>query len=354
MGTAFPTPVRLDVCRGSRARARTSAMHTKLLIDAIVRQTTVLIAELSTAAGIRAPLAHVADQVFLELSRELEAQGLGKRVVADMFGLMIRGYQKKVQRLTESASMRDRSLWEAVLQFINERPGTTRDEVLQRFRRDNEDDVAAVLRDLTSTGLVFSSGQGRSCVYRPTSAEDRRALLKDDSFDSLVSMVWATLFHHPGSSLDDVARLLKLDATEVQPAVEQLRADGRVQANGGDQWSELSARELLVPVDSEQGWEAAVFDHFQAVSNAIGAKLRRRMLRATKRDVVGGATLRFELADDNPHRERVLNLLAEVRALVNSVWDDVRVHNESHPVDPENVTNVCFYFGQYLTEPDDE
>lgn len=50
-------------------------VNTKLLIDAIVRQTTVLIAQLSTAAGIRAPLAHVADQVFVELSRELEAQG---------------------------------------------------------------------------------------------------------------------------------------------------------------------------------------------------------------------------------------------------------------------------------------
>jgi hypothetical protein len=41
-------------------------VNTKLLIDAIVHQTTVLIAQLSTASGIRAPLAHVADQVFFE------------------------------------------------------------------------------------------------------------------------------------------------------------------------------------------------------------------------------------------------------------------------------------------------
>ena len=41
-------------------------MDTKLLIDAIVQQTTVLIAQLSTAAGIRAPLARLADQVFLD------------------------------------------------------------------------------------------------------------------------------------------------------------------------------------------------------------------------------------------------------------------------------------------------
>jgi hypothetical protein len=53
-------------------------MDAKLLIDAIVRQTTVLIAQLSTAAGIRAPLAHVADQVFLDLASEIEALGVGR------------------------------------------------------------------------------------------------------------------------------------------------------------------------------------------------------------------------------------------------------------------------------------
>src|SRR5690606_37271155 len=59
-------------------------LNTKLLIDAIMHQTTVLIAQLSTAAGIRAPLAHVADQVFVELAREIEAQGVSRKVAADM------------------------------------------------------------------------------------------------------------------------------------------------------------------------------------------------------------------------------------------------------------------------------
>ena len=90
-------------CRGGRL-AWPSLMDLKLLIDGIVRQTTVLIAQLSTSAGVRAPLAHVADQVFLELAREIEALGVGRRVAADMFGMALRSYQKKMQRLTESAS----------------------------------------------------------------------------------------------------------------------------------------------------------------------------------------------------------------------------------------------------------
>ena len=104
-------------------------MNTKFLIDAIVHQTTVLIAQLSTASGIRAPLSHVADQVFLELSREIEAQGVSRKVVADMFGLAIRTYQKKVQRVTESVTARYRTLWQAVLEYLQEQGSCSRREL---------------------------------------------------------------------------------------------------------------------------------------------------------------------------------------------------------------------------------
>ena len=46
-------------------------MNTQLLIDAIVQQTMVFIAQLATAGGVRAPLVHVASQVFLDLTGEL-------------------------------------------------------------------------------------------------------------------------------------------------------------------------------------------------------------------------------------------------------------------------------------------
>ncbi|HEX3597255.1 MAG TPA: hypothetical protein VHU80_19235, partial [Polyangiaceae bacterium] len=104
-------------------------MDAKLLIDAIVRQTTVLIAQLSTSAGIRAPLAHVADQVFLDLASEIEAQGVARKVAADMFGLALRSYQKKVQRLTESATVRERTLWEVVLGYLSEHGSVTREQL---------------------------------------------------------------------------------------------------------------------------------------------------------------------------------------------------------------------------------
>jgi hypothetical protein len=151
-------------------------MKSGLLIDAIVRQTMVLLAQISTAAGIRAPLAHVADEVFVSLAREIEAQGVGRKVAADMFGLALRTYQKKVQRLAESATQREKTLWEAVLDFVAERTSATRGQVLERFGRDGEREVIGVLSDLVGSGLVHASGRGASAVPATgPSAADRTA-----------------------------------------------------------------------------------------------------------------------------------------------------------------------------------
>ena len=51
----------------------------------------------------------VAGQVFLELSKELESQGLTKKVTADMFGMALRTYQRRTHRLSISTTDRGRS-----------------------------------------------------------------------------------------------------------------------------------------------------------------------------------------------------------------------------------------------------
>ena len=121
-------------------------------------QTTVPgLAQLSTSAGLRAPLAHTANQVFLDLVRELKEQGLGNKVIADMFGLALSTYHDKVRRMSESQSYRGRSLWEATFSFVQEREALLQTDVLTRFRNDDEANVRAVLNDLVESGLVFRS-----------------------------------------------------------------------------------------------------------------------------------------------------------------------------------------------------
>src|SRR5204863_8859658 len=106
-------------------------VNAQILTDAIVRQTMVTIAQLSTADGVRSPLSHVADEVFIGLVRELERQKLGKKVIADMFGLALRSYQQKVQRLAESTTARGITLWGALHAFLVQRESASRAELLQ-------------------------------------------------------------------------------------------------------------------------------------------------------------------------------------------------------------------------------
>jgi hypothetical protein len=143
-------------------------MDTGLLVDAIVRQTMVLIAQLATFGGGRVQLAHTANQVFLDLVGALKEQGLGNKVIADMFGMALRTYQTKVQRLSESRTDRGRSLWEALLSFLQEQSeegAVSRAEVLRRFRHDDPLVVGGVLRDLVDSGLVYRTGRGDFAQY---------------------------------------------------------------------------------------------------------------------------------------------------------------------------------------------
>jgi hypothetical protein len=110
---------------------------------------------------------------------------------------------------------------------------------------------------------------------------------------------------------------------------------------------------MVVPVGATAGWEAAVFDHFQAMCVALATKLRQGRTRAETADTTGGATLAFEIHANHPQREEVLGLLARVRADVNELWNRVEAHNAAHPVGEPEHRRVTFYFGQ-LEWPSEE
>ncbi len=315
-------------------------MDSKLLIDAIVRQTTVLIASLSTASGIRAPLAHVADQVFLDLAREIESQGVGRKVVADMFGLALRTYQRKVQRLSES---------------ITEHEQVNRNRVAERFRRDLPEDVAAVLNDLVMNGLVFVTGHGKTAVYRavPPANEPTGGDARD--IDALDNLVWAAVYRHQANTCEALSQTLGAPPDDIDRAVARLVEDGRIKRDGGSgtnadtdgtgKLPELTARTLLLPVGAEQGWEAAVFDHFSTVASAIASKVNRGP-GSQQDDVVGGATLCFEICRGHSYEDRVCGLLKRVRSELNELWHQVESHNRAHPLREQDKVRVHFYFGQ--------
>lgn len=323
-------------------------MNVKVLIDSIMRQTTVLIAQLSTSAGVRAPLAHIADQVFLQLSREIEAQGVARKVVADMFGLALRGYQKKTQRLAQSTTTQGKTLFEAVLEYVERERGATRSAVIKRFRNDGERETVGVLSDLLQSGLVYATGSGETMLYGITSDAERQRFTRESEGQALVHMVLGEIYRNPGISLVALAAQLAVDAEQLQEAIQVLVSDGRIVLDAG--LGTASASTFQVPVDAQFGWESAVFDHFQAVTTAIANKLALRARADKAADWVGGATLRFELSAQHPHAAEVLDLLRANREIANALWEKVGRHNDQYPPHEAERFIVSYYFGQNIDD----
>src|SRR5690606_14520174 len=313
------------------------------------------IAQLSTSAGLRAPLAHIADQVFLELSREIEAQGVSRKVVASMFGMALRGYQRKVQRLEESASSKGKTLWEAVVEHLHHHGPTMRSQLLRRFDADGEEHVAAVLRDLTDSGVVYLTGKGEAALYGLSSDQDRERILLETQGEKLRMAVWYAI-HRKAQTFGSVCDLLKTSVVETKTMVEQLVADGLVTASEPtiDTQTWLQSQRFLVPVGSEHGWEVAVFDHYRAVLDAVAAKLYLRSQDSDLARYVGGTTLVFDVHDQHPMKDEVLGLLDRVRSDLNAVWHRVSDYNRAHPIDETQRRGVTFYFGQNVQANDGE
>jgi hypothetical protein len=328
-------------------------MHIKMLIDSIMQQTTVLIGQLSTAAGIRAPLARLADQVFVDLAQELESQGVGRRVAADMFGMALRSYQKKLRRLTESQSTADHTLWRSVLEHVRQQQRVSKADLLLRFSHDGEREVGAILADLVSSGLVYQTGRGRDALYRVTSDIDLRHLSGADDPAGLAPLLWSSVFDKPGTSEAELARTLELDPACVAKALSLLIDEGRLRRDAPGVDAPLTAEDLVVPVGATQGWEVAVHDHFRAVANAIASKVKSGVVRSRGADVVGGGTLSFDLSESHPYRGRATTLLAEVRERVNALWNEVEAYNARHPIPEAELERLFFYFGQYLQHGDE-
>ncbi len=312
-------------------------MDVQWITQYIVQQTTVLLAQISTASGVRAPLAHVADQVFYELARELENQGVRRNVVADMFGLALRSYQLKMQRLADTAGMQ-RSLWQDVHSAL-EQSSVSKRELFERFSTEDTRSISAVLNDLVDSGLAYKSGRGADAVFGLTSESERQRVAEAGSVASLANLLWLSLATRGGQSREDLQERFASDDGVFDRALERLRGDGRVEERDGA----LSALHFEIPVGAAEGWEAAICDHFRAVATAIAKKLDTRSSSAA--DTTGGTTLSFTVYDSHPKRDEVFGLLERVRGEVSQLWREVSEFNRAN-APPPSADRVTFYFGQ--------
>jgi hypothetical protein len=320
-------------------------MDVPLLVDGIVRQTMVLIAQVSTASGQRAPLSQVADRVFLDLVRELERQQVGKKIIADMFGLALRSYQQKVQRLGESATDRGQTLWSAVFGYIRDTGVVSKAQVLRRFARDDDGSVRGILTDLVESGLAYQSGRGDAALFRATDAEDWTHATGNEDARTLVA--WLLVYRQAPMTLDEVAQELRVEPGEAERLLDPLVKDGRVTVTEHAGVRTYSTESCVIPLGSASGFEAAILDHFRAVAAALAAKIRQGLRRSAAGDTTGGSTFTFEIAKGHTLEAEVVGSLARTRGELIDLWNRVRDENERRP-NGDSGYRVTVYAGQFV------
>lgn len=335
-------------------------MHVKILIDSVVRHTTVLIAQLATAGGVRAPLAHIANQVFWELSRELEAQGVSRKVSADMFGMALRTYLRRIQWLSESSTDRGRTLWEAVLDHLGEGELVSRQRILQRFCDDDEAVVKGVLHDLVESGLLMCSGSGAQLSYRATTRAERVQLSEAAEGLGVDELLWAYIYREGPVAPQDLQAFTASQPRKLDHSMQRLIKSGRVELKHTTNGPRYVARNLEVLLDDPVGWEAAVYDHYQAVVRTLCQRLLLSSSEAVPTDApdrpaphtVGGSTFTFDVWPGHPDEREVFDQLQTLRQRCGELYERVETYNAKHGR-PAAYDQVTFYGGQCVSSRND-
>jgi hypothetical protein len=195
--------------------------------------------------------------------------------------------------------------------------------------------------------MLFRSGQGEATVYRAATPDELRlGSQAGDHIEGILSLVWVAVNRYAPASATELAAAIPLDETETQQALDDLVREGRVQLSsslGGPARYECAS--CVIPLESATGWEAAIFDHFQAMVTAMCTKLRLGATIATKKDWVGGSTYGFDVWEGHPHHAEVVGFLSAMRERAVALRGKVEAYNAaSSPQAP--LQRVLIYVGQ--------
>jgi hypothetical protein len=187
-------------------------------------------------------------------------------------------------------------------------------------------------------------------VYGLTGEAVRERIQAQNDLDSVANLAWVKVFRKEASSRADLERLLPVDPKLVEAAVDELVALGRLEEAQGA----LRSTNFVLALGSDQGWEAALLDHFRAVAVAIATKVRSGLKGSDEKDRVGGSTFTFTVTNGHPFEKKIYELLKAKRLEIQSLWDEVAEYNNAHPPDPDDAVRVTFYLGQTLEQTDAE
>jgi hypothetical protein len=298
-------------------------MSFDLLLVAIVREASALIAAAATHKGARTSLAHLGDHLFYGLARELHALGVRRRVAADMLGMAPRAYLRKLRRVEESVTDRGRCLWEAVYEYASEHGPVTRTALHERFHRDDAEALRGVLSDLEETGAILCEGRGGNATFRAATPPELEGHLKAFG-DATAALVW-TFIHHEGPTTRAELQRHGIKPSDLERALTQLLASGRVRAEEVEGETRFRSAAYKIPIGTNS--HGAILDHFHGVTKALGTILNH------PDEPAAASTYKFDVWPGHPMADESKELFREWRRRASELMERIDSYNATaeHP-----------------------
>jgi hypothetical protein len=166
--------------------------------------------------------------------------------------------------------------------------------------------------------------------------------------------VWVAIHRYGPITRASLAELVPAGDDALDAALVRLARDGRVTSEERDGKVLYESAECVIPLGDSAGWEASVFDHYQAMVTAICTKLRLGKTHAVAGEWVGGSTYGFDVWEGHPHHAEVVGFLQATRERAVSLRKRVEAFNVSHSAPDGSTQHVIAYVGQTVIGLEDE
>ena len=318
-----------------------------------------LVAELFATLASKNPLrmyfADIAGKTLLDVVEVLRQEGVSQEAIAASFGLTMNGFRDRMRKLQEAhragAALDNghRTLLERVHATIEELGGPEgwagADVVADHFRGTKSDTLQGVLTFLQRSNLIEARGRGGSRAYRVVFRSVGETLTEHD--------VQVVLYREGPFTLERLAQRLEAPEALCEALLGRIRDRGELDERAeADGVSVFGARTYHIPMDTAEGYEAAIYDHLAAVVGALCKKLRTRQHTASLRDLNGGATFTFYVPMEDPLWAEVSGYLRENRVRLEAWLTRARAL-EGKPHADGSLKRVTIYVGQRVDDWED-
>jgi hypothetical protein len=210
-----------------------------------------------------------------------------------------------------------------------------------------------VLEDLVESGLVYRAGRGAHASYRVATPADLDYVKGNGAeADGVDALVWGVVYRLGPVARDAIAAQIALPAQALDASLERLLDAARILRTEKDGVASYRAEGFVLSLGESVGWEAAVFDHFQALVATVCAKLRADA-GATPDDHIGGSTYTLEVWEGHPFEDEALGELRAFRARLSELRRRIAAHNSGVTM-PAARSRVMIYGGQCVVNIEED